>query len=227
MPLKNYPRLHNRTTKALPGCANWTTPALPGCATGQPALPGYATGLPALPGYATGQLRRYPRLRNGTVPLRNRMALFFFFFFFGTFHGVAQRAARLRTGRFKYCLVYTTGQLKHCPVVQPDNCSVTRLRNRTTPALPGCATGQLQRYPVAQPDNSSATRLRNRTTPALPGYATGQFKYCPVTQPDNQSIARLRYRLCVRGGWTRSCDIRAYAILYGDFCIKSAKMFSC
>ena len=29
-----------------------------------------------------------------------------------------------------------------------------------------------------------------------------------------------------RGGWTRSCDIRAYAILYGDFCIKSAKKFS-
>ena len=30
----------------------------------------------------------------------------------------------------------------------------------------------------------------------------------------------------LRGGWTRSCDIRAYAILYGDFCIKSAKKFS-
>ena len=29
-----------------------------------------------------------------------------------------------------------------------------------------------------------------------------------------------------RGGWTQSCDIPAYAILYGDFCIKSAIMFS-
>ena len=29
-----------------------------------------------------------------------------------------------------------------------------------------------------------------------------------------------------RGGWTRSCDIRSYAILYGDFCIKSAKKFT-
>ena len=34
------------------------------------------------------------------------------------------------------------------------------------------------------------------------------------------------YRGRGRGGWTRSCDIRAYAILYGDFCIKSAKKFS-
>ena len=29
-----------------------------------------------------------------------------------------------------------------------------------------------------------------------------------------------------RGGWTRSCDIRAYAILYRDFFIKALKVFS-
>ena len=72
------------------------------------------------------------------------------------------------------------------------NSSAARLRNRTTPALPGYATGQLQRCPVTQPDNSSATRLRNRTTPALPGYATGQLQRCPVTHRDNSSAARLR-----------------------------------
>ena len=84
------------------------------------------------------------------------------------------------------------------------------MRNRTTPALPGCATGQIQRHPVTQPDNSSATRSRNRNTPALPGYATGQSRYatgwhfprvcasgsliCPVVQPCHSRATWLHNR---------------------------------
>ena len=40
------------------------------------------------------------------------------------------------------------------------------------------------------------------------------------------SVNTMNSEIHTRGGWTRSCDIRAYALLYGDFYIKSAKKFS-
>ena len=85
----------------------------------------------------------------------------------------------------EYCTIqvlsgYTTGQLKHRPVAQPDNSSANRLRNRMALSaglrigLPGVA--QFKYCLVTQPVNLSIARLRNRTTPALPGYATGQSR---------------------------------------------------
>ena len=141
-------RLHNRTIKALSG---YTTGQVKHCPVAQPdnssaarlrirttpALPGCATG----PGYSTGQLQRYPVTQ--AVPLRNRMALSAGLRI-GQFdlpscatvplkrYQVTQpdnpwtqpdnsRIVRLHNRSTKSLSGYTTGQLKLCPVTQPDN----------------------------------------------------------------------------------------------------------
>ncbi len=138
-PLESYPvtqpdnsrivRLHNRTTKALSG---YITGQLKPCPDAQPDNSS-ATRLrnrtnPAPPGYATGQLQRYPvaqsdnssatRLRAG----QSRCATGWHF-------------PRVCASGSLICPVVQpwlhNGQLKHCPVAQPDNSSATRLRNRT------------------------------------------------------------------------------------------------
>ena len=130
---------------------------------------------PALTGCTTGQLQRYlVTQRNSPVAQPD-----------GTFRGVAHWAAR--SGTIQVLSSYTTGQLKHCPVAQPDNSSANRLHNRTTPALPGYATGQsrcatgwhfLRGCALGCPEwhNSSIVWLHNRTTKALPGCTTGQLQ---------------------------------------------------
>ena len=138
------------------------------------------------------------RLRNRTVPLRNRMAL----------------SAGLRIGQFDLPSCATVPPKSYL-VAQPDNSSATRLLNRTTPrypvtqpdnltpASPGYATGQ-SRCATGRhfPRGCASGRLicpvvQSCHSRAIPGYTTGQLKHCPVAQtgqlqrypvaqPDNQ-----------------------------------------